>query len=123
MIVLLEVGAGGMLGAPARYVLDQFVSSKTEGAFPWGTFVVNLTGALLLGFIIGLSVHNRLGPEPVALIGTGFCGAYTTFSTFTYETVAMILEGRNRSALYNVGGSLALGLLGAGAGLALAALV
>lgn len=122
-MTLLEVGAGGMLGAPTRYVLDQFVSTKTEGAFPWGTFVVNLTGALLLGFVVGLSVDHHLGPGPVALIGTGFCGAYTTFSTFTYETISLVAQGRHRSALYNVGGSLALGLLGAGAGLALAALV
>ncbi len=122
-MTLLEVGAGGMLGAPARYLLDQFVSTRTEGSFPWGTFVVNLTGALLLGFVVGLSVHHRLGPAPVALVGTGFCGAYTTFSTFTYETVALMAEGRHLSALCNAGGSLVLGLAGAGAGLALAALV
>jgi CrcB protein len=122
VITLLEVGAGGMLGAPARYLLDQFVSTRTEGSFPWGTLLVNLTGAILLGFVVGLSADHLLGPAPVALVGTGFCGAYTTFSTFTYETVALIGEGRHMSALYNVTGSLVLGLLGAGIGLALAAL-
>lgn len=123
MIILLEVGVGGMIGAPSRYVMDQYISSRTEGAFPWGTFVINATGALLLGLIVGLAAYHRLGPVPVAIVGTGFCGAYTTFSTFSYETIRLLEEGRFLSALYNVAGSLAVGLLGAGLGLAVAALI
>lgn len=112
-----------MIGAPTRYVLDQYVSSRTAGVFPWGTFVINATGALLLGLIVGLAGDHRLGPSPVAFAGTGFCGAYTTFSTFTYETIRLIEEGRLLSAICNVAGSLMVGLLVAGVGLALAALM
>ncbi len=123
MITLLEVGLGGLIGAPARYVVDQYVTWRTEGAFPWGTFVINAGGALLLGLIAGLVSYHHLGPVPVAIVGTGFCGAYTTFSTFTFETIRLIEEGEMKPAIANVAGSVAVGLLAAAAGIAVAALV
>lgn len=121
MILLLGVAAGGMLGAPSRYVLDQWVSGRTNGFFPWGTFLINATGAFLLGLISGLALYDGLGHLPATVLGTGFCGAYTTFSTFSYETIRLLEEGAVGAAVRNLAGSLVLGLAAAAAGLALAA--
>jgi len=123
VIAILGVAAGGVVGAPARYALDQWVNSRTEGLFPWGTFLINATGAFLLGLISGLALYDGLGHLPVAVVGTGFCGAYTTFSTFSYETVRLIEEGTVEAAVRNIAGSLALGLVSAAAGIALAAAI
>jgi CrcB protein len=120
MITLVEVGAGGLIGAPARFVVDQLVNSRTRGVFPWGTYVINATGAFILGLISGLVLYQGLGHLPSALIGTGFCGAYTTFSTFSWETVRLIEEGTPSAAIWNIAGSLVAGLLAAAAGMALA---
>lgn len=123
MTIVLGVVAGGVLGAPSRYALDQWVNSRTKGFFPWGTFLINATGAFLLGLISGLALYHGLGHLPVAVVGTGFCGAYTTFSTFSYETVRLIEEGTVEAAVRNMAGSLTLGLAAAAAGIALAALI
>jgi CrcB protein len=120
MITLVAVGAGGLIGAPARFVVDQLVNSRTRGVFPWGTYVINATGAFILGLISGLVLYQGLGHLPSALIGTGFCGAYTTFSTFSWETVRLIEEGTPSAAIWNIAGSLVAGLLAAAAGMALA---
>jgi CrcB protein len=122
-MTLLEVGAGGLIGAPARLVVDQVVNSRTRGVFPWGTYVINATGAFVLGLITGLTLYQGLGDVPSAVIGTGFCGAYTTFSTFTWETVRLIEEGTPAAAFRNIAGSLVVGLLAAAAGMALAYVV
>lgn len=123
MITLLEVGAGGLVGAPARFIVDQVVSSRATGVFPWGTYIINATGAFILGLITGLALYQGLGPAPSALIGTGFCGAFTTFSTFSWETVRLIEEDAPSAAVWNIAGSLAVGLLVAAAGMALAYVV
>lgn len=123
MIALLGVAVGGMVGAPSRYVLDQWVNSRTKGLFPWGTFLINATGAFLLGLISGLALYDGLGHLPATVVGTGFCGAYTTFSTFSYETVRLIEEGTVEAAVRNLAGSLVLGLAAAAAGIALAAAI
>ena len=120
MITLLEVGAGGLIGAPARLLVDQAVSSRTRGIFPWGTYVVNATGAFLLGLLSGLAAYHGLDRGASALLGVGFCGAYTTFSTFSWETIRLVEEGALGAALGNVAGSLLVGLAAAGAGMALA---
>lgn len=120
MITLLEVGAGGLIGAPARFVVDQVVNARTRDVFPWGTYVINATGAFVLGLISGLVLYQGLGHIPSAVIGTGFCGAYTTFSTFSWETVRLIEEGTPSAAIWNIAGSLVVGLLAAAVGMALA---
>jgi CrcB protein len=97
---------------------------RRPAAFPWGTFVVNLSGAFVLGLVTGLGLyHHGLGSVPKAVLGAGFCGAYTTFSTFSYETVRLVEEGALGAAAANLAGSLLLGLLAAAAGLALAAIL
>ncbi len=119
MGLLLAVGCGGLLGAPSRYLVDRAVSRRIESDLPWGTFLVNVSGSLLLGLLTGLSLTHHLAPTTKALLATGFCGAYTTFSTFSFETVRLLEEGRLLQAATNVGASVVFGLLAAGAGLAL----
>lgn len=123
MIAVAEVAVGGLIGAPTRYIADQIVNARAGGEFPWGTFVVNTVGAFVLGLVSGLATYHRIGNLPATVVGTGFCGALTTFSTFSYETVRLLEEGTPRGAAWNVIGSLVLGLGAAGAGLALAAVV
>jgi CrcB protein len=112
----------GAVGAPLRYVIDGAIGDRTQGAFPWGTFVINVSGSLLLGFLTGLSLYHAFPKTPKVVLGTGFCGAYTTFSTFTFETVRLAEEGALREAFRNATGTLVTCAAAAGVGLALAAL-
>jgi len=111
----------GAIGAPCRYLLDRLVQDHTAGAFPWGTFVINITGSILLGVITGASLYHAFPDTPKIILGTGFCGAYTTFSTWTFETVRLLEEGAVREAVMNATLSLLVGVGAAGLGLALAA--
>jgi CrcB protein len=120
VITLLGVAAASAVGAPARYLLDRFVAARNRGRFPWGTFAINISGSLLLGLLVGLSLHHGLSKAWLAVLGTGFCGAYTTFSTFSVETVRLVEEGALSAAALNIGVSLAVGLPAAAAGLGLA---
>lgn len=115
------VAAG--VGAPARYLLDGWVQDRTTGAFPWGTLVVNVTGCLALGVVAGLGLYHGLGETPQLVLGAGGLGAYTTFSTFTFETVRLVEEGALEEALINAAASLLLGFVAAAAGLGLTALL
>jgi len=85
-MTLLGVAIAGLVGAPARYVLDAVISQRTRGVFPWGTLVVNVSGSLVLGFLSGLALYHGFPTTAKTVLGTGFLGAYTTFSTFAYET-------------------------------------
>jgi CrcB protein len=109
------------IGAPARYLLDGWVRDRTGGSFPWGTFAVNMTGCLALGLLTGLGLYHGLGATTRTMIGTGGLGAYTTFSTLSFETVRLAEDGAPDRALLNAAGSLLLGLAAAATGLALAA--
>lgn len=120
--VVVGVAVAGAIGAPARYLLDGFVQDRTAGAFPWGTFVINMTGSLALGLLTGAALYHAFPSTPKVILGTGFCGAYTTFSTFTFETVRLLEDGDVTEAFLNAAVSLTVGLAAAAAGLALAAL-
>lgn len=122
-LILVGLLAAGAAGAPARYLLDGLVQDHTAGAFPWGTFVVNVTGSLLLGIITGAALYHALPNTPKVWLGTGFCGAYTTFSTFTFETIRLLEEGAISDAFRNAVASLLAGTAAAAAGLALAAVI
>jgi CrcB protein len=113
----------GAVGAPLRYELDGLVGQRVDGVFPWGILLINVTGSFLLGFLTGLGLHHGLGKTPRLVLGTGFCGAFTTFSTFSYETVRLLEAGDLAEAWANVGLTLVLGAAAAAAGLALPALV
>jgi CrcB protein len=114
--------AAGAIGAPARYLVDGLVADRTEGAFPWGTFLVNASGSFVLGLLTGLALYHAFPNTPKVVLGTGFCGAYTTFSTFTFETVRLLEEGALNEAMRYALATSVVGATAAGAGLALAAL-
>ncbi|MEV6717212.1 fluoride efflux transporter CrcB [Lentzea sp. NPDC051208] len=111
-MTVLAVFLGAALGAPTRYLLDRFVQSRHSTDFPWGTLTVNVVGCLLIGFLVGTSW--------TPLLGVGFCGGLTTYSTFSYETVKLLEAEKYRSALLNVVVSVTLGVGAAAVGLALA---
>jgi CrcB protein len=118
----LLIAFAGAAGAPLRYVIDSVVSDRFAGGFPAGTMLVNLTGSFALGVVTGLALHHGLGHLPKEVIGTGLLGAYTTFSTFSLETVALAEAGELRLALVNGAVSLFGGALAAAAGWGLGAL-
>lgn len=114
---LLLVLVGAAVGAPARWALDRAVTARHRLPVPFGTMTVNVLGSLVLGALLGADPS----PGVVLLVGTGFCGAFTTFSTFSYETVTLLDEGPRGAALTNVVLSLVLGLAAAATGFALTA--
>jgi len=118
MTVLL-VALGAAVGAPLRYLVDRAVQARHGSRFPAGTLTVNIVGSLLLGFLTGLPA----APAMSALLGTGFCGALTTYSTFSYETLRLAADGRRRYAVANVVTSILAGLGAAYLGVLLAAAV
>ena len=120
MTVLLVL-LGGAVGAPTRYLVDRWVQSWHPGLLPWGTFTVNAAGSLVLGLAAG-ALSAADGPDWVlTLVGTGFCGALTTFSTFGYETVRLAEEGAVPAAVLNVAGSVVVAVGGCAGGWWLAA--
>jgi CrcB protein len=99
---------GAMVGAPLRYLTDRLVQSRHDSLFPWGTFTVNLVGCLILGALTGAGTAL---PHPVlALVGTGFCGALTTYSTFSYETLRLTEQKAYFYAAMNITVSIIAGL-------------
>ena len=122
MLLAILVGLAAALGALARYLLDQAVARKWESSFPWGTWVINISGSFILGLITGLALHHGLDAHVVTVLGTGVCGGYTTFSTFNFETIRLTEDGSLIGAAGNIAGSIVAGLLAAAAGLGLALL-
>ncbi|WP_319464185.1 fluoride efflux transporter CrcB [Micromonospora sp. RTP1Z1] len=114
MTVLL-IALGAALGAPLRYLTDRAVQARHDSPFPWGTLTVNVAGSLLLGAVAALPA----APAVTALVGTGFCGALTTWSTLSYETLRLTREGAGFHALANVLASVVAGLGAASLGYAL----
>lgn len=119
-MTLFAVALASAVGAPARYLVDRYVAARYRGVFPWGTFVINVSGAFVLGLLVGLGAHHGLSRHMVTILGTGFCGAYTTFSTYSVETVRLAEEGAYGKAVLNAVVSVGAGLLAAAAGLGLA---
>jgi CrcB protein len=117
----LLVIAGAVVGAPLRYLTDRAVQARHDSVFPWGTFVVNVTGSLILGLLTGAFSAGAAGPHLQLLVGTGFCGALTTYSTFSYETLRLTEAGSGLYAAANVVASVVAGLAAAFAGVSIAA--
>jgi fluoride exporter len=120
---LLLVVAGGMAGAPLRYLTDRAIQARYRTVFPWGTLAVNLAGCLAFGLITGAVAHGAAPDSLRLLLGIGLCGALTTYSTFSYETLRLAETGRPLAAAANALGSVAAGVGAAFAGAGLAALL
>ncbi|PPF21713.1 fluoride efflux transporter CrcB [Rathayibacter sp. AY1G1] len=115
--LFLALSLAGGIGAATRLLLDGLIKARTGGAYPWGTTVINVTGSLLLGLITGLALAG-IAPEPWRLVlGTGFLGGYTTFSTASLETVRLLAEGRQLASAINALGTLLLSVIAAATGL------
>ncbi|MGQ5227842.1 fluoride efflux transporter CrcB [Streptomyces sp. MN3] len=119
----LYVLLGAMVGAPLRHLTDRAVQARLGTAFPWGTFTVNVAGSLVLGLLAGAAAAGVAGSELQLLLGTGLCGALTTYSTFSSETLRLAESGTFGYAAANVLVSTAAGLGAAFAGAALAGAV
>ena len=111
MNLLLYVAVGSAVGGVSRFALSTFVQQRA-GTFPVGTLIVNITGSLALGFLLRYSLGSTsVSAETRALLTTGFCGGYTTFSTFSYETLKLIEDGDYRRAAVYVAASVVLSLV------------
>ncbi|TDC86059.1 fluoride efflux transporter CrcB [Actinomadura sp. 7K507] len=113
---VLLVALGAAVGAPLRYLADRMVQSRHDSLFPWGTFTVNSCGSALLGFLAAAPTGHGV----MALAGTGFCGALTTYSTFGYETIRLVQEHARTYATLYTAASIGTGLGAAYCGMALA---
>ena len=112
MTAAILVGVGGFFGAIARYFVDRRVTQWTGGAFPWGTFVINVTGSFVLGVLFALIVERAaLSSQFRAPLMIGFVGAYTTFSTLMLESWRLVEDGAWQAAVVNLGGSVVLGMV------------
>lgn len=115
-MTILLIALGAAVGAPARYLTDRAIQSRHANVFPLGTFTVNVLGSFILGVLTAIT--HRLDPALAAGLGTGFCGALTTYSTFSYETLRLLEERASFYAAANMVASVAAGLGAAVIGLA-----
>ncbi len=116
---LLWIALGGALGAVARALVSHWIPTE----FPWATLVVNVVGSLIIGYLFGTEAYQHISPHLRVMLTTGFCGALTTFSTFSYQTMALFERGAVVAGLANIALNLVLTLLAVAAGLKLAAVM
>ena len=121
LLAYFWVGLGGFLGANARYILGNWITARTGGAWPWHTFLINITGGLAIGFILTL-LTGRFPGDPAwrLFLVVGFLGGYTTFSSYTFEGLVLLRSGAWIGACAYILGSNLLGLLATLVGLLLA---
>ncbi len=113
---MLLVALGGGLGSVGRYLVSKYI----QGSFPWGTLTVNLLGSLLIGILVGMVAKGSLSPEMKLMLVTGFCGGFTTFSTFANESLSLLKTGNVLLMALYVGISVTAGILAAWLGMQLA---
>jgi fluoride exporter len=117
--VILQIALGSAAGGVARYLLTLFIQGRVGVTYPWGTLAVNVTGSFAIGLLLPvLWSAPAISPETRAFLTTGFCGGYTTFSTFSWEAVRLIEGGHVRAAALYVGASVVLALTATLAGIA-----
>ena len=110
MIGFVWVLAGAAFGAPARYLVDRSIQARHQTLMPWGTLTVNLIGSTVLGLLVGAEANHRVPHDLALFVGTGICGTFTTFSTYSYESVRLYQIGARTQAILNIGVTLAAGL-------------
>ena len=121
MRLFWAVALGAAVGGVSRFYLNAFIQHRVSGDFPLGTLLINITGSLILGFILRYSLQSGAVSEEVRLLlTTGFCGGYTTFSTFSYDTLMLIQDREYGRASVYVGASVFVSLLAVFAGYAAA---
>jgi CrcB protein len=113
-VTLLWLAVAGGVGAVARFVMDGLVRTRASTSFPLGSVVINITGSFVLGVVTGLALSHVVTDDLRLIVGTGFCGGYTTFSTASFETVRLVERRRTWLALLNAVGTL-LGTVGVAA--------
>ena len=113
------IGVAGALGAGARYLLGRFVAVRVGSQFPFGTLLINVTGAFLIGLLFALAGRQVISSAIQVTLSTGFLGGYTTFSTMSWEGMQLARGGSTRLSFLYLAGSLLLGLIAATCGLAL----
>jgi fluoride exporter len=122
--VVLAVGIGGGLGAVSRYGLDRLIEHRVDSAFPWATFAINISGCFAVGFLIAAVVDRHRAPHWLKVgLTIGFCGGYTTFSTFAQESLDLIEARDIAIAFASIGASVLLGVLAVLAGIKIGRLV
>ncbi|CAN5150942.1 fluoride efflux transporter CrcB [soil metagenome] len=123
MKIILAIGLGSFLGGISRYLLVQYIQTKSLSAFPFGTLAVNVTGCLFIGIVLGLYQRQALPVDWVLFLAIGVLGGFTTFSAFSSEAVTMLRDGQIISSITYILGSVLLGLLATAAGLFLVKLI
>jgi fluoride exporter len=111
------IALAGGFGAVARYLLDGWIQDRTDSALPVGTFAINVTGSFVLGVLAGLVISHGVSTDAKLIVGTGFLGGYTTFSTYAYESFRLAEDRARIWTAANIVGSVAAGLIAATAGL------
>lgn len=109
---VLLVALGGAIGSAARYLVGVFIANRFGPDFPWGTFIVNVSGSFLIGVILSLVGGGQLPPGARFFLAVGVMGGYTTFSTYSHETLQLIQGGEFGAATFNTLGQVATGLVG-----------
>lgn len=122
-LLFAAIAVAGGLGTVARVVIDGLIKSRMSGAIPWGTIAINVSGSLLLGFAAGLAAGQMLPEEWFLIVGTGFLGGYTTFSTASFETVRLVQERAWAASAVSALGTLVIATGAAGVGLWLGGMV
>jgi fluoride exporter len=120
-MTFLLISVGAAIGAPLRYLTDRAIQQRRRGLFPWGTLCVNLAASFILGVLLG--AHHHVSAQITALVATGFCGALSTYSTFSYETLRLQQRGERRLAFANISVSVVAGIGAAASGWAIAAAI
>jgi CrcB protein len=107
---VLLIGVGGFAGSVGRYLLSRLVELRVFTSFPLGTFAVNIIGCFIIGLLYGLTIKGTATPEMRFLLATGFCGGFTTFSSFSMESLTLLQDGQLWFAFLYIAGSLLAGL-------------
>jgi fluoride exporter len=105
------VGIGGAIGSILRYLVSTGIQNKFLSAFPFGTLCVNISGCFLIGLIYAFAIRSNISPEWRFFLATGICGGYTTFSTFSYESLSLLRDGEILYATAYISASVVLGVL------------